>query len=120
MKSMADSLGDLGWPVEDYILVLNVLHRLSDRYVYLWTWITRQKLFPTFLQVRDDLAMEELTQGGPPGSTPAPGPLSAPGSSTSLTALAATPPARPSTPPPSSVLGPPPRPTGGGGRSSPR
>ncbi|XP_066360927.1 uncharacterized protein [Miscanthus floridulus] len=29
MKSMADSLGDLGWPVEDRILVLNVLRGLQ-------------------------------------------------------------------------------------------
>jgi hypothetical protein len=41
MKGMADSLGDLGWPVEDRILVLNVLRGLSDRYVHLRTWITR-------------------------------------------------------------------------------
>jgi len=68
---MADSLGDLGWPVEDRILVLNVLRGLSDRYSYLRTWITRQRLFPIFLQVRDDLVMEELTQGLQPGSTPA-------------------------------------------------
>ena len=63
MKGMADSLGDLGWPVEDRILVLNVFSGLSDRYAYLRTWITRQRPFPTFLQVRDDLVMEELTQG---------------------------------------------------------
>jgi hypothetical protein len=31
MKAMADSLGDLGWPVEDRILVLNVLRGLSER-----------------------------------------------------------------------------------------
>jgi hypothetical protein len=35
MKTMAGSLGDLGWPVEDRILVLNVLHGLSDRYAHL-------------------------------------------------------------------------------------
>ena len=49
MKGLADSLGDLGWPVEDRILVLNVLRGLSDRYSYLRTWITRQRPFPTFL-----------------------------------------------------------------------
>jgi hypothetical protein len=49
MKTMADSLGDLGWPVEDRILVLNVLRGLSDRYAHLRTWITRQRPFPTFL-----------------------------------------------------------------------
>ncbi|XP_066380746.1 uncharacterized protein [Miscanthus floridulus] len=110
MKSMADSLGDLGWPVEDRILVLNVLRGLSDRYAHLRTWITRQRPFPSFLQVRDDRVMEELTQGVQPGST------SAPRSSSSSTALAATPPARSFAPPPSSLLGsPPPGPGGGGG-----
>ncbi|XP_066381473.1 U1 small nuclear ribonucleoprotein C-like [Miscanthus floridulus] len=110
MKSMADSLGDLGWPVEDRILVLNVLRGLSDRYAHLRTWITRQRPIPSFLQARDDLVMEEHTQGVQPGST------SAPGSSSSSTALAATPPARSFAPPPSSLLGsPPPGPSGGGG-----
>jgi hypothetical protein len=61
MKGMADSLGDLGWPVEDRILILNVLRGLSDRYAHLRTWITRQRPFPTFLEVRDDLVIEELT-----------------------------------------------------------
>ncbi|XP_066374936.1 uncharacterized protein [Miscanthus floridulus] len=109
MKTMADSLGDLGWAVEDRILVLNVLRGLNERYSHLRTWITRQWPFPTFLQVRDDLVMEELTQGITPGSLPAPG------SSSSSTALAATPPPRPSAPPASSLLGPPPGPSGGGG-----
>jgi hypothetical protein len=49
MKVMVDSLGDLGWPVEDRILVLNVLHGLSDRYAHLRTWITHQRPFSTFL-----------------------------------------------------------------------
>jgi hypothetical protein len=49
MKAMADSLGELGWPVEDRILVLNVLRGLSDRYTHLRTWITHQRPFPTFL-----------------------------------------------------------------------
>jgi hypothetical protein len=49
MKGMADSLGDLDWPVEDRILILNVLRGLSDRYTHLWKWITRQRHFPSFL-----------------------------------------------------------------------
>ena len=49
MKTMADSLGDLGWAVEDRILVLNVLRGLNERYSHLRTWITRQRPFPTFL-----------------------------------------------------------------------
>jgi hypothetical protein len=35
MKTMADSLGDLGCPVEDRMLVLNVLCGVSDRYTHL-------------------------------------------------------------------------------------
>ena len=109
MKVMADSLGDLGWSVEDRILVLNVLRGLSDRYAYFQTWITRQRPFPTFRQVLDDLAMEELTQRLQPKST------SVSGSSSSSTALTATPP-RPAPPPPSSLLGPlPPGPSRGVG-----
>ena len=61
MKGMADSLSDLAWPMEDRILVLDVLRGLSDRCSYLGTWINRQRPFPTFLQVRDDLVLEEHT-----------------------------------------------------------
>jgi hypothetical protein len=41
MKTMADSLGDLGCPVEDRILVLNVLRGLGDRYTHLRSLIMR-------------------------------------------------------------------------------
>jgi hypothetical protein len=58
MKTMADSLGDLGCPVEDRIFVLNVLRGLSDRYTHLRSLIVRQRPFPTFLQVCDDLALD--------------------------------------------------------------
>ena len=108
MKGMADSLGDLGWPVEEHILVLNVLRGLNNRYDHLRSWITRQEPFPTFLQVCDDLVME-LQQGLQVASA------SVSGSSTSSTALAATPPPLPSTPSSLSLLGPPPGPSGGGG-----
>jgi hypothetical protein len=83
MKTMADSLGDLGCPVEDRILVLNVLRGLGDRYTHLRSLIMRQRPFPTFLQVRDDLALEEITLGAQAAS------ISGPGSSSSSTALAA-------------------------------
>jgi hypothetical protein len=49
MKTMAGSLGDLGCPVEDRILVLNVLRGLSDRYTHLRSLIMRQRPFLTFL-----------------------------------------------------------------------
>jgi hypothetical protein len=81
------------------MLILNVLRGLSDRYTHLRSLIMRQRPFPTFLQVRDDLALEEITLGAQAAS------ISGPGSSSSLTALAAITPTRP--PPPSHfALGP--------------
>ena len=52
----------------------HILHGLSDRYAQLRTWITQQWPFPTFLQVRDDLVMEELTQASSLGPPPSRGP----------------------------------------------
>jgi uncharacterized membrane protein YgcG len=92
MKTMADSLGDLGCPVEDRNLVLNVLRGLSDRCTHLRLLLMRQRPFPTFLQVRDDLALEEITLGAQATL------ISGPGSSSSSTALAALTPTRPPTP----------------------
>jgi hypothetical protein len=99
MKTMADSLGDLGCPVEDRMLVLNVLRGLSDRYTNLRSLIMRQRPFPTFLLVRDDLALEDITLGAQAAS------ISGPGSSSSSTAVAAITPTRPPTPS-QSALGP--------------
>ena len=93
MKSMADALHDLGDPVSDRVLVLNVLRGLSSTYDHLKGWIARQRPFPTFLQIRDDLALEEITRGLAPGS-----------SSPTPAALIATPPAS-SAAPATSLLG---------------
>ena len=101
MMGIADALHDLGDPVSDRVLVLNVLRSLSSIYDHLKTWITCQKPFPSFLQVRDDLALEEITRGLAHG-------LSSP----TLTALVAAPP--PLLPPRSLVLLPPGRPEVGG------
>jgi uncharacterized membrane protein YgcG len=92
MKTMADSLGNLGCPVEDRNLVLNVLRGLSDRYTHLRSLIMRQRPFPTFLQVRDDLALEEITLGAQATL------LFGLRSSSSSTALVALTPTRPPTP----------------------
>jgi hypothetical protein len=67
MKAMADSLG---WPVEDRALVLQILRGVSDRYAHIRWLIVRQRSFPTYLQVRDDLLMEEITLGAWAGSAP--------------------------------------------------
>jgi uncharacterized membrane protein YgcG len=107
MKTMADSLGDLDCPMEDHNLVLNVLRGLSERYTHLRSLLMRQHPFPTFLQVRDDLALEEITLGAQATL------ISGPGSSSSSTALAALTPTRPPTP---SGHRPPGPNMGGGGR----
>jgi hypothetical protein len=106
MKTMVESLGDLGCPVEDRMLVL---HGLSDRYTHLWSLIMRQCPFHTFLYVHDDLALEEITLGAQAAS------ISGPGSSSSSIALAAiTSTRRPTLS--QSALGPhPPGPSRGGG-----
>ena len=99
---MADALHDLGCPVADRVLVLNVLRGLNSTYDHLRTFITRQRPFPSFLQVRDDLVLEEITRGP------------ATGSSSSSTALVAAPPASSASPATSLLGAPPPEPSGGG------
>ena len=47
----------------DRVLVLNVLRGLNSTYDHLRTWITRQRPFSSFLQVRDDFVLEEIHQG---------------------------------------------------------
>jgi hypothetical protein len=59
-KNMADALADLGSPVDDWILVLNILRGLNPRFEYLGAIIRRYTPFPSFLKVRDDLILEEL------------------------------------------------------------
>ena len=92
MKGMADALHDLGCPVLDRVLVLNVLRGLNSTYDHLRTWITRQRPFPS-LQIRDELVLEEITRGPATGS--------------SSSALVATPPAS-SASPATPLLGAPP------------
>jgi len=48
MKGLADSLRDLGEPVADRTLVLNLLRGLSPRYGHLKALIKRSVPFPTF------------------------------------------------------------------------
>jgi hypothetical protein len=61
MKGMACSLRDLGEPVADRTLVLNLLRGLSPRYGHLKALIKRTVPFPTFHAVRNELLLEELT-----------------------------------------------------------
>eukprot|EP00267_Zea_mays_P040592 XP_008680671.1 uncharacterized protein LOC103655747 [Zea mays] len=61
MKGLMDSLCDLGEPVADRTLVLNLLRGLSPRYGHLKALIKRTVPFPTFHAVRSELLLEELT-----------------------------------------------------------
>jgi hypothetical protein len=72
-KNMADALANLGSPVDDRILVLNILHGLNPRFEHLGAIIRRYTPFPSFLKVRDDLILEELHQdsSGPPADATA-------------------------------------------------
>jgi hypothetical protein len=72
MKGMADSLRDLGEPIVDRTLVLNLLHGIIPRYGHLKALIKRIALFPTFQAVRNELLLEELTM-----ESEAPAPASA-------------------------------------------
>jgi hypothetical protein len=61
MKGMADSLRDLGEPIANRTLVLNLLCGLNPRYGHLKALIKRNVPFPTFFAVCNELLLEELT-----------------------------------------------------------
>jgi hypothetical protein len=59
-KAMVDGLADLGAPVEDRILVLNILRALNLRFEHVGSIIRRYSPFLNFLKVQDDLLLEEI------------------------------------------------------------
>jgi hypothetical protein len=67
-KAMADGLADLGAPVKDRILVLNIFRGLNQRFEHVGSIIQRYPPFLNFLKVRDDLLLEEIHMDstGPP------------------------------------------------------
>jgi hypothetical protein len=87
---MADGLADLGAPVEDRILILNILRGLNQHFEHVGSIIRRYSPFLNFLKVRDDLLLEEIHMDstGPPAAltvlyTNAASPTAKPPSSTS-------------------------------------
>ena len=58
---MADDLADLGEVVSDRTLVLNVLRGLKEKYASIGRHLRRSRPFPSFLEVCDDLILEEIT-----------------------------------------------------------
>ncbi|EAZ18451.1 hypothetical protein OsJ_33978 [Oryza sativa Japonica Group] len=63
LKSMADMLGDLGEPVHDRSLVLQHLTGLSPKFGHMQSLLSMQKPFPSFLDARSQLLLEEITKG---------------------------------------------------------
>jgi uncharacterized membrane protein YgcG len=59
-KGMADALADLRAPVDDRILILNILRGLNQRFEHVGAIIRRYSSFLNFLKVRDDLLLEEI------------------------------------------------------------
>jgi hypothetical protein len=57
---MADGLADLGSPVEDQILVLNILRGLNHHFKDVSSIIRRYSTILNFLKVHDDLLLEEM------------------------------------------------------------
>lgn len=60
LKGMADALGDLGKPVQDRTLVLNLIRGLNEKFAVIGTHLQRARPFPSFLVARNDLLLEEL------------------------------------------------------------
>jgi hypothetical protein len=57
---MTVDLAYLGAPVEDRILILNILRGLNQRFEHVGSIILRYSPFPNFLKVQDDLLLEEI------------------------------------------------------------
>lgn len=66
MKTMADSLSDLGDPLSDRALVLATLNGLNEKFDTLRSLITMQRPFPSIADVRSQLLLEELSKAGRP------------------------------------------------------
>jgi hypothetical protein len=92
-KAMADGLADLGSPVEDRILILNILRGQNQRFEHMGSIIRRYSPFLNFLKVQNDLLLEDIhmdstgppaaptvfyTNDAPPAAKPPPSTLSHP------------------------------------------
>ena len=65
-KRMAEDLRDLGQPISEETLILNIIRGLNERFSALGLHLRRSTPLPSFLQVRDDLRLEELTMAKAP------------------------------------------------------
>ena len=60
---MADQLGNLGEPISDWTLILNLVRGLNAKYTTIGRHIHRGRPFPMFLEAKNDLLLEEITVG---------------------------------------------------------
>jgi hypothetical protein len=69
-KAMTNGLTNLDSPVEDQILVLNILRVLNQCFEHVGSIIRCYSPFPNFLKVRDDLLLKEIHMDstGPPAA----------------------------------------------------
>lgn len=68
LKAITDKLADLGEPVRDPTLVLNVLRGLNDRFSHLSDLIQRQRPFSLYPDVLADLQLAEMTMKTKPSA----------------------------------------------------
>ncbi|XP_044436664.1 uncharacterized protein [Triticum aestivum] len=59
LKSLADALGDVGQTISDEALVLTVLRGLNEQFSHLRSFLPFQVPFPSFLQTRSALVLDE-------------------------------------------------------------
>lgn len=78
LKSYADALADIGQPVNDETLVLTLLRGLSENYRPMATVIKTKDPFPSFLQARSLLLLEEAQPPSSPSPRTPPDPVLAP------------------------------------------
>lgn len=115
MKGMADPIRDLGEPLADRTLVLNLLCILNPHYSHLKALIKRIVPFPTFHVVRNDLLLEGLTMVTK-APTAAPALYNAPPGGQAPSGGRPT--GAPARPPPTAPVAPRPASTAEGGRRS--
>jgi hypothetical protein len=61
LQKMVDDLGALGEVVTNRTLVLNIIRSLNERFTHIRALLRRTRPFPSFLDAREDLTLEELT-----------------------------------------------------------
>lgn len=62
LKALSDALADVDQPVSDETLVLQMILCLNSKFATIGTILPMQQPFPTFIQVRSMLLLEETAE----------------------------------------------------------